>query len=717
MKDDASLEVLGALDVEEEMLFRFGLERARQGFARGTSRRRALSADEIPAWQAETRRRIVEMIGGFPERTPLGARVTGVLERKGYVVEKLVYESRPGFHVTANLYLPTDAPSPAPCCLFPCGHSAEGKAAAFYQTACIALVMNGYVVLCYDPLGQGERSQYWDARRKRSRVGLCTPEHGMAGAQCVLLGTNLAQWRIWDGIRSIDYLTSRPEVDPARLLVTGNSGGGTLTSYISAVEPRVAIAAPGCYVTTLEERFLSRLGADAEQNLLPQSAWGIDHVDYLAIMAPKPVIICAAKKDFFPIKGARWTFGELKDLYAKLGARGAVAKAESPFTHGFTQPLREAMVNFANRHFGTGRPKWREPKIKPERERDLLCTRTGQVATSFGSRTVFQFNRDLAAATPGLPSPPRERSALAGYREALRRRVLKVLRLELPSTRPRVRRAGMFKRGALHVERLAVEPERGILVPGLLFRAPGETPSGTVVLACDGGKAEIAKPRGAAERLARAGLEVFAIDVRGIGETRSKARGWSHRNYEYVEHDLAFQSWMYDYPIMAGWTLDLVRSCEAMARMRGPAQGGGGEGTGVLLAADGVRTATAAIFAAALSKHVAGAVVRGALASYRDVMETEIWRLPLAVLIPEVLGAFDVGDVAGLAAPKPLTVAGAVGADGKPLSAERAKKLGLDRAEAQYRSAKARRALSVSGAVSAAAFEKRIAREARGLGR
>jgi len=706
MKDDASLHVLSSLKVEPEMLFRFGLERARQGFARGTSRRRALKADEIPAWQAETRRKIVEMVGGFPERTPLGARVTGVLERRGYVVEKLVYESRPGFHVTANLYLPTSAPSPAPCCLFPCGHSAEGKAAEAYQLACISLALNGYAVLCYDPLGQGERSQYWDARRKRSRVGLCTPEHGMAGAQCVLLGTNLAQWRIWDGIRSIDYLTSRPEVDAGKLLVTGNSGGGTLTSYIAAVDPRVAIAAPGCYITTLEERFLSRLGADAEQNLLPQSAWGIDHVDYLAVMAPKPVIICAAKKDFFPIKGARWAHGELKRLYSKLGAAARPAKAESPFTHGFTQPLREAMVNFANKHFATGRPKWREPKIKIEREKDLLCTKTGQVATSLGSRTVFDFNLNLAAAAPELPTPPSERSALAGYREALRGRILKLLRLQLTSTRPAVRRAGMFERGPLRVERLAVTSERGILVPGLLYRTPGERSAVTVVLACDGGKAEVAKRRGLAERLARTGLDVFAVDVRGIGETRSVAKGWSHRGDEWIEHDLAFQSWMYDYPLIAGRALDLIRSCEAVARLRGAR---------VLLVADGVRTATPALFAAALGASVAGCVARGPLASYRQLTQTEIWSLPLAVMIPGVMGSFDLGDVAGLAAPKQLAIAGAVGADGKTLSAARARKLGLGRAEGLYKAARARRALAISGPASAAAFEKLILRAATGL--
>ena len=688
MKEDLpALDVLGSLGLPDEMLFRAQLAAARAGFARMTRRRRALRRDEIPGWQAEIRRAMAFMVGGFPERTPLNARVTGALVRRGYVVEKLVYESRPGFHVTAVLYLPTTSRAPAPGVLFPCGHSAGGKADPTYQTACIAFALSGYAVLCYDPLGQGERSQYWDARRRRSRVGICCPEHGMCGAQCVLLGTNLAQWRIWDGMRSLDYLASRPEVDPQRILVTGNSGGGTLTTYIAATDERVALAAPGCYITTLEERFRTRLGADAEQNLLPQASLGIDHADMLAVMAPKPVIILAAKKDFFPIAGARWTYGELKSLYRRLGAGNNLRLVEAPGGHGFSKPLREAVVNFANGQFGVDRPKWREPEIEPEPPRNLNCTATGQVATSLDSRTVFSFNLDLLQASGG----GRRRKA-----PALKpRRVAELLRLRVPAAAPRVRRAGVMTRSALTIERLAIESEPGILVPALRFRpAAGKSSPCVVVLASDEGKSRVGRPRGLAESLARRGIEVLAVDIRGIGETRSKSRGWGDGSY--MEHDLAYTSWMIDRPLMGGWTLDLISACRV-------AQGGRVRGRRVILAADGVRCATAAVFAGALSEVPAAVVAAGALASFRDVVATEIWDVPVAVFIPGVIGAFNIGDIAGLIAPRPLALLGATGPDGRAMRPGFALKAGFSRD-----------ALRIGGAAKAA-FGRTILRLAEEL--
>src|SRR5207253_3025632 len=185
-------------------------------------------------------------------------------EADDYLVEKLTYESFPGYFVSALLYRPKTISSPLPGVLSPCGHSTNGKAAGPYQILHINQAKRGYTVLTYDPVGQGERSQFWDAAQGKSRYNLTCGEHAVLGNPLYLLGTSLARYRIWDGMRGLDYLASRPEVDAKRLGCAGNSGGGTLTAYITALDPRVRAAVISCYITTLPRRMGNRIETDPD---------------------------------------------------------------------------------------------------------------------------------------------------------------------------------------------------------------------------------------------------------------------------------------------------------------------------------------------------------------------------------------------------------------------------------------------------------------------
>ncbi|MBC7254894.1 MAG: prolyl oligopeptidase family serine peptidase, partial [Chloroflexi bacterium] len=189
--------------------------------------------EEALAYQARVRAAIRQAFGPWPERTPLNAHITGSLERSTYRIEKVLFESRPGFLVTANLYLPLNLKAPAPAVLGVCGHSANGKASALYQGFCQRLARAGFVTLIFDPISQGERDQYFGLP-KREMVDACTRAHNMMGKQLELLGDFFGAWRAWDGIRALDYLLSRPEVDPTRVGLTGNSGGGTMTTWLWA---------------------------------------------------------------------------------------------------------------------------------------------------------------------------------------------------------------------------------------------------------------------------------------------------------------------------------------------------------------------------------------------------------------------------------------------------------------------------------------------------
>lgn len=286
------------------------------------------SRADCERWQRERREFFVRQLGGFPERTPLNARIVGRLEGEGYRVENVLFESRPGHHVTANLYLP-DSAGPHPAVIVPCGHSHNGKAAGGYQRICILLARNGMAALCYDPIGQGERYQMLDFDQEHTHFAtaprlevphprvrhLCTTEHTAMGLGCILLGSNVAQYRIWDGMRAIDYLQSRDDIDSSKIGCTGNSGGGTLTAYLMALDDRIVAAAPVCYLTTFRRLIDTRGAQDAEQNIFGQIAFGMDEPDYVMMRAPKPTLICAGRRDAtFDIDGTWDLFRQSKVL-------------------------------------------------------------------------------------------------------------------------------------------------------------------------------------------------------------------------------------------------------------------------------------------------------------------------------------------------------------------------------------------------------------------
>ncbi|NQT03854.1 MAG: acetylxylan esterase, partial [Planctomycetes bacterium] len=257
--------------------------------------------EQIAEYQKRLRNKFLEAIGPLPRRTPLKPRITGEVHRNGYKVEKIIFESQPKHYVSAALFLPDSRKhkAPYPGVLVPCGHSRNAKGYETYQTMGALLALNGMAALVFDPIDQGERSQLlsqlpdlWGTRA-----------HTMIGVGSILLGRNTAWFEIWDGMRGIDYLQSRPDVDPKRIGCTGNSGGGTQTSYLMSLDDRIIAAAPSCYITNLYERIMELGAQDAEQNIFGQLSFGMDHADYLMMRAPTPIMICAATKDFFDIRG------------------------------------------------------------------------------------------------------------------------------------------------------------------------------------------------------------------------------------------------------------------------------------------------------------------------------------------------------------------------------------------------------------------------------
>jgi cephalosporin-C deacetylase-like acetyl esterase len=470
--------------------------------------------EQIKAYQERLRKAFTEHLGGFPERTPLNSRVVGKLPSDGYQIEKIIFESQPRHHVTATLYLPSGQP-PYPAVLVSSGHSRPGKAADYNQRFGIALAKHGIAALCYDPIGQGERSQILTADGKPQFTSTTT-EHFLIGVGSILVGGNTARYRIWDGMRAIDYLTSRPDIDAQRIGFTGCSGGGTLTSYIMALDDRVACAAPSCYLTTFR-RLIETIGPqDAEQNIFGQLAIGLDQADYVLMRAPRPTLISSTTGDFFDIRGTWDNYRQAKRIFGRLGYAERVDLVEAEGGHG-VQPGNLLGITRWMRRWMLGKDdEISLDKIETLRESKLLCTESGQVLSLPGERSVFDLNGEiedrLAAERRAFWQKTPANETLDSVRKTIGVRKL----ADIPE--PKMVETGRVDRDGYHIDKFVLQTDSGVPLPGLTYH-PAQPKSGAYLYLHDNGKTGDGQPGGPIEKLVKDGYVVVAIDLRGTGET------------------------------------------------------------------------------------------------------------------------------------------------------------------------------------------------------
>ncbi len=381
--------------------------------------------------QASVRAGVLNAIGGLPEKTPLNARVTGTVKRDGYVIEKILFESRPKHYVTAHLFLP-DGPkykAPYPGVVSPCGHSGTGKLAPWYQRVGVTGAKRGLATLVYDPIDQGERRQH-------PKCHMSCGGHNNIGHRATLLGWNTAQFRIWDGIRACDYLASRPDVDAAKLGVTGLSGGGTLSSYLNALDPRYAVGAPAGFLSTIRDVYGNIGGQDAEQFMFGQLKFGFNHLGIVLLRAPSPVMLVTTHGDYFPFRGSLETFGNAKKIYSMLGVPEKVDLMETAGPHHWYESTRNAAMLWIRRWAAGDASSWPRDRAalrrmdlgfsyKPansgvanEKPEVRYVTKTGQVADIPGARSVYDIMRDELARLDAGRTPPTAETvrAVAGIR-------------------------------------------------------------------------------------------------------------------------------------------------------------------------------------------------------------------------------------------------------------------------------------------------------------
>jgi dienelactone hydrolase len=598
--------------------------------------------EDAEAYVKDVRAKIQRSFGPWPEKTTLHAKITGVVAREDYKIENIIFESRPGFLVTANLYIPKGKKFPLPGVVGTCGHSANGKMQEYYQAFSQSLARMGYVVLIYDPISQGERLQYPDEKLK-SKIGVGVREHLYAGNQQFLVGEFIGSWRAWDGMRALDYLLTRKEVDPKQIGVTGNSGGGTMTTWLCGVESRWTMGAPSCFVTTFRRNLENELPADTEQCPPRAIALGLDHSDFLAAMAPKPVIVLAKEKDYFDARGAEEAQQRLKHLYSLLGAEEKIDLYMGPTYHGYSQENREAMYRWFNR-FTKISDAQAEPKLTIEKDETLWCVSEGQVCR-LESKPIYEFTKEKSQAL----AKKRPKSLDA---EKLKKRITQVLKLskrkgqreKQPAPEYRILRE---RRNRRYPKRYAatyvVETEPGIQAivyllsnERLMSRPPKGSKRAILYISHRSSDAELREEPLLAELMkAEPDTPFYTCDVRGIGESQPNTCGENSFLQPYgCDYFYAIHSIMLDKPYVGQKTYDVIRVLDWL-KANGHEE--------IHLVAKGWGTIPAT-FAAVLSDPVKQVTLKNALMSYTDIAESETYAWPLSCLVPDILKSFDLPD-------------------------------------------------------------------------
>jgi cephalosporin-C deacetylase-like acetyl esterase len=545
--------------------------RSERAFAAGDAARDGITTRAaLEERQRELRRFFVESLGGlFPMDTPLAPRTVGLVRRggDGFRIEKVIFESRPRHHVTANLYLPEGGSGPRGAVLFLCGHHRDAKHVAEYQIVCQYLVRAGLVVLAQDPPGQGERLAYHEPGMDPSSVRWGTEEHDHVGAQCLPLGDALARYFLHDAMRGVDYLRSRPEVDPERIGVTGNSGGGTQASLVMLADPRIAAAAPATFIMSRHSYLLSGGAQDAEQVWPGFSARGYDHEDILLAMAPRPVRVLAVTGDFFPIEGTRRTVARCRRFWELCGRADALDLVEDDSTHAFTPVLARAAAAFFARHLGDADYRADDGRIRPFAPSQLWCTRSGQVRGEIADAAFIpdanhERLREVEAERPGYDATVSWlRATVNGDRRAC-------------DLNPRFYAGdeAAVEHEELTARRCLWWSQEGIFGHGYAFRPAGRTGDTLpVTLAVwNGGTSRLAAHKEWIRAVCVAGRAALVLDVSGVGPLlpRPLSAADPHAFYG-VLHKLATDLLFLNDDLVSLRTWDVLRALDMIAAWPG----------------------------------------------------------------------------------------------------------------------------------------------------
>jgi len=614
----------------------------------------------LAAWQTRKlvlRRQLERSWGAMPKKhCPLEPKVLGELKRDGYRVEKLVFQTRPGVLMTANAYVPEgERRRPAVLCVH--GHWRGAKQDPVVQSRCLGLVKLGFFVLVVDAFGAGERG-----------VGKALGEyHGeMTAATLWPTGLALSGLQVYENMRAVDYLQSRPEVDPQAIGITGASGGGNQTMYAGAYDERFGCVVPTCSVGTYE----AYLGAACCMcEVVPAALAYTEEWGLLAMVAPRGLMIISATKDAF-----QFSVGEAaKSLAAAKGIFQLYEKPEHArhaifeSGHDYSRPMREAMYGWMSLHLkgeGDGEP-IAEPEFRTEDPEELRCYPGESRPEAF--MTIPRFAAAEARRLVGSGTAPDHREHWESDRQMMIEGLDRVLgnrpeagTIEVDESSDGESHDGeddgdrRDDRTARKVRTLRFESEPGVTIVAKHFQGRGKRRA--ILLDLEG--MERAAKSAMAQRLREANWDLVVADLRATGAAAQAGDVVGHA----PDHNTAEWSLWIGRPLLGQWAWDVSRLLDAIKASKSSLPDE--------VAVVGVGPAgLVAVVAAAQDDRITKVATVGTLASF---ITGEPYREQrLGTLVPGMLRYIgDIGRLASLVAPRRLVVAGGVHGGGQALESD-----------------------------------------------
>ncbi|HEV8504911.1 MAG TPA: acetylxylan esterase [Chitinophagaceae bacterium] len=602
----------------------------------------------LPAWQQRQQwlhKTFLNIVGAFPEKTPLNANIERTLSKDNYKVEHIIFESQPGFYVTSSLFIPNNLKNgKAPAIIYCSGHSDDAYRNPEYQRAILNLVEKGFIVFAFDPIGQGERLQYYDSATKTSYIKERDQEHSYAGAQLFITGSSLARYMIWDGMRAIDYLITRKEVDTSRIGITGRSGGGTQSAYIAAFDNRIKVLVTESYITNFKRLIQSSGPQCAEQDMFHAIKSGMDMADLVEVRAPLPTMIISTTRDAtFSIQGAIETADEVLRIYQAYNKQNDFRLVIDDAPHASTKKDREAMYAFFQKYLmDTGDSTDKEVKLLSAEE--LQVTKTGQVTTSLGSETVFSLNQKVLDNLNDQLQPVRKNfprylsnviesaKKLSGYQEPLK--------INQPVF------TGRLSKENYAIEKYFVKSEGDYVIPYLLIKPNHPTHRGLIYLN-PSGKSTEALPGQEIEWFVSIGFTVLAPDLLGYGEIGpGDFRGDSYIHG--VSYNVWFLSMLINRSIVGIQAGDIVKLTSLLRKE-----------TNEVYAIAIKELSPALLHAAAFDTMIKHIALIESYSSYRSLVLNHYYNSNYVhSAVPAALTAYDLPDLAASLAPRKLMIAG-----------------------------------------------------------
>ncbi len=630
-----------------------------------SARRPIVAPTTLDGW--ETRLKAVadglrDSFGVVPAKPcDLEPEILGSIARPGYVIERLTFQSRPGVRVTANLYRPEPIEGRSAAVLCVHGHWSWARIDPGVQVRCIGLAKLGYVCLCVDAFGAGERAV---------EPGPGTYHGALLGASLWPADVPLIGLQAYDNRRAVDYLISRPEVDPARLAVTGASGGGNQSLYAGATDDRFQAVVPVCGVGTYEA-YLQAACCVCEVNPSGLS-YGLTG-DLLAMTAPRALLVVSATRDArqFSVEEAAKSLDYARSRFRLLDAAERVRHLPVDAGHGYDKTMREAMYGWLDRWLrgrGDGSPV-AEPEIQTEEPADLRCypdaaSRPASIVTI----PVF-VHRESRARLEALPPAPDHRQAweaeALGMKAGLRGEVLGGFP-EVPPPRPVL--AWDAKEKLLTI---TIAPEPGITLSGLMFRPLADEPSRGTAVVIANGDLEPASARDLCKPWTDLGHAACCVELRATGKRKPK----TSLVHGVADHNEAEWGVWLGRPLLGQWVGDLLQWIEALSSVvQDPPRGLGPTIPDAPIALDATGPiGLVAILAGGFDARVQTVCVERGLVGFSPPDESA-WRgLPMGLVAPKLLRQGDVGRIAALIAPRRLVVIGGVETTGESASEARIK--------------------------------------------